>query len=172
MNFCGQPGARVDADRSIYFKEGHDRETLIFRLSNLILWYAPQKHYKRIQRVWVDEIINAPRWKGFIAQQENEWTGFTLYVSTRQLGLQFKLSVTGVNRYVSCRCQFPCCAWRYQSRRLLADSVQSRGVHVGSVFSGFARGFCAASWPKPRLPPSNRGRRGMLHLLQLIGIAN
>lgn len=81
MNFCGQPGARVDADRSIYFKEGHERETLIFRLSNLILWYAPQKHHKRIRRVWVDEIINAPRWKNFIAQLVAEWTSFTLYVS-------------------------------------------------------------------------------------------
>lgn len=78
-NFCGQPGVRVDADRSIYYKEGHERETLIFRLSNLILWYGPRKHYKRIQRVWVDEIINAPRWKDFITQLDNEWTGFTLY---------------------------------------------------------------------------------------------
>ncbi|KAG1871582.1 hypothetical protein F4604DRAFT_1768819 [Suillus subluteus] len=78
-NFYGQPGARVDADRSIYYKEGHERETLIFRLFNLILWYGPRKHYKRIQRVWVDEIINAPRWKDFIAQLDKEWAGYTLY---------------------------------------------------------------------------------------------
>ncbi|KAG2037534.1 hypothetical protein BDR03DRAFT_896685, partial [Suillus americanus] len=84
-NFCGQPGARVDADRSIYYKEGHERETLIFRLSNLILWYGPRKHYKRIQRVWVDEIINAPRWKDFIAQLDKEWMGYTLYVSARYI---------------------------------------------------------------------------------------
>lgn len=80
-NFCGQPGVRVDADRSIYYKEGHERETLIFRLLNLILWYGPRKHYKRVQRVWVDEIINAPRWKDFINQLDNEWLGFTIYVS-------------------------------------------------------------------------------------------
>lgn len=76
---------RVDADRSIYYKEGHERETLIFRLSNLILWYGPRKHYQRIQRVWVDETINAPRWKDFTTQLDNEWTGFTLYVSVRYI---------------------------------------------------------------------------------------
>lgn len=95
-NFCGQPGARVDADRSIYYKEGHERETLIFRLSNLILWYGPRKHYKRIQRVWVDEIINAPRWKDFITQLDAEWRGFTLY-STVMLAVNVSfLAVPGV----------------------------------------------------------------------------
>ncbi|KAG1747701.1 hypothetical protein EDB19DRAFT_1630824 [Suillus lakei] len=95
-NFCGQPGARVDADRSIYYKEGHERETLIFRLSNLILWYGPRKHYKRIQRVWVDEIINAPRWKDFITQLDNEWTGFTLY-STVMMAVDVSfLAVPGI----------------------------------------------------------------------------
>ncbi|KAG1900351.1 uncharacterized protein F5891DRAFT_312643 [Suillus fuscotomentosus] len=78
-NFCGQPAWGVDAERSIYYKEGHERETLIFRLLNLILWCGPRKHYKRIRRVWVDEIINAPRWKDFIIQLDNEWLGFTLY---------------------------------------------------------------------------------------------
>ncbi|KAG2107851.1 hypothetical protein BD769DRAFT_1500456 [Suillus cothurnatus] len=68
-------------DRSIYYKEGHERETLVFRLSNLILWYGPRKHHKRIQRVWVDEIINAPRWKDFITQLDTEWTWYTLYVT-------------------------------------------------------------------------------------------
>ncbi|KAG1742616.1 uncharacterized protein EDB91DRAFT_285991 [Suillus paluster] len=96
MNFCGQPGGRVDADRSIYYKEGHERETLIFRVSNLIFWYAPRKHYKRIRRVWVDEIINAPRWKDFITQLDNEWTGFTLY-STVMLAVDVSfLAVPGV----------------------------------------------------------------------------
>ncbi|KAG0706666.1 hypothetical protein DFH29DRAFT_995792 [Suillus ampliporus] len=102
MNFCGQPGARVDADRSIYYKEGHERETLIFRVSNLILWYAPRKHYKRIRRVWVDEVINAPRWKDFITQLDNEWTGFTLY-STVMLAVDVSfLAVPGIiNSYGS-----------------------------------------------------------------------
>ncbi|KAG2141075.1 hypothetical protein DEU56DRAFT_797140 [Suillus clintonianus] len=95
-NFCGQPGARVDADRSIYYKEGHERETLIFRFSNLFLWYGPRKHYKRIQRVWVDEIINAPRWKDFITQLDHEWTGFTLY-STVMLAVDVSfLAVPGI----------------------------------------------------------------------------
>ncbi|KAG2144711.1 uncharacterized protein EDB93DRAFT_1152863 [Suillus bovinus] len=95
-NFCGQPGVRVDVDRSIYYKEGHERETLIFRLSNLILWYGPRKHYKRIQRVWVDEIINAPRWKDFITQLDTEWTGFTLY-STVMLAVDVSLlAVPGI----------------------------------------------------------------------------
>lgn len=74
---------RVDADRSIYYKEGHERATLIFRFSNLMLWNGPRKHFKRIQRVWVNETINAPRWKDFITQLGTEWTGFTLYVSAR-----------------------------------------------------------------------------------------
>ena len=84
MNFCGHPAARVDADRSIYLRRGYNRETLIFRLSNLILWNAPQKHHRRIRRVWVDETINAPRWKDFITRQNTEWMGFTLYVSTKR----------------------------------------------------------------------------------------
>ncbi|KAG2107012.1 uncharacterized protein F5147DRAFT_219074 [Suillus discolor] len=95
-NFCGQPGVRVDADRSIYYKEGHERETLIFRLLNLILWYGPRKHYKRVQRVWVDEIINAPRWKDFINQLDNEWLGFTIY-STVMLAVDVSfLAVPGI----------------------------------------------------------------------------
>ncbi|KAG1763251.1 hypothetical protein EDD22DRAFT_822527 [Suillus occidentalis] len=101
-NFCGQPSVRVDADRSIYYKEGHERETLIFRFSNLMLWNGPRKHFKRIQRVWVDETINAPRWKDFITQLGTEWTGFTLY-STVMLAVDVSfLAVPGIiNPYSS-----------------------------------------------------------------------
>lgn len=95
-NFCGQPGVRVDADRSIYYKEGHERETLIFRFFNLMLWNGPRRHFKRIQRVWVDETINAPRWKDFITQLGTEWTGFTLY-STVMLAVDVSfLAVPGI----------------------------------------------------------------------------
>lgn len=87
---------RVDADRSIYYKEGHERETLIFRFSNLMLWNGPRRHFKRIQRVWVDETINAPRWKDFITQLGTEWTGFTLY-STVMLAVDVSfLAVPGI----------------------------------------------------------------------------
>lgn len=101
-NFCGQPSVRVDADRSIYYKEGHERATLIFRFSNLMLWNGPRKHFKRIQRVWVDETINAPRWKDFITQLGTEWTGFTLY-STVMLAVDVSfLAVPGIiNPYSS-----------------------------------------------------------------------
>ncbi|KAF9234079.1 hypothetical protein BU15DRAFT_79397 [Melanogaster broomeanus] len=81
VNFYGQPGARLNADQSVYTKlRGQDQATsLLIRISDLILFRGPSAHVSELQRMWVDRSVNAPRWKGFISKLSNEWAGFTIY---------------------------------------------------------------------------------------------
>ncbi|KAF9234075.1 hypothetical protein BU15DRAFT_53071 [Melanogaster broomeanus] len=83
VNFYGQPGARLNADQSVYTKlRGQDQATsLLIRISDLVLFRGPSAHVNELQRVWVDRSVNAPRWKGFISKLSNVWAGFTIYLS-------------------------------------------------------------------------------------------
>ncbi|KAG1740684.1 hypothetical protein EDB19DRAFT_1708426, partial [Suillus lakei] len=81
FNFCGLPCARLDAVRSVY-EEGTGLHPLIgalFPFFDFILFMAPQAHVESIQRVWVDQCIDVPRWKDFSRNLLDEWNGIALY---------------------------------------------------------------------------------------------
>ncbi|KAG0702661.1 hypothetical protein DFH29DRAFT_920601 [Suillus ampliporus] len=77
FNFCGQPGARLDSDQTIYFKD-HDHQSLLFIISSLLLFGAPRTHQEDLKMIWVDRIINRVLWKQFIGKLNDEWTGLAL----------------------------------------------------------------------------------------------
>jgi hypothetical protein len=82
VNWCGQPTARLDADRSIYEEAtSQQRTSLLLRLLNRLLFGSPQAHLNSIRRIWVDEIVVQPRWKNFILILNDEWNRFTIFVS-------------------------------------------------------------------------------------------
>ncbi|KAG1850189.1 hypothetical protein F4604DRAFT_1970718 [Suillus subluteus] len=60
VNFCGQPGARLDVDQSLY----GEHET---------------RSKKDHSSIWVDETIVQPRWKDFINRLTTEWNGYTIF---------------------------------------------------------------------------------------------
>ncbi|KAH7921699.1 hypothetical protein BV22DRAFT_1121988 [Leucogyrophana mollusca] len=97
FNFHGQPGARLDADRSIYKQGPEQPNSILFRFLNPFLFGGPAVHSRGLRGIWVDKIINAPRWKAFINQLNSEWNGFTIY-STVMLAVDVSfLAVPGVD---------------------------------------------------------------------------
>ncbi|KAG2139271.1 hypothetical protein DEU56DRAFT_944095, partial [Suillus clintonianus] len=80
-NFCGQPGARLDVDQSLY-GTSYDlpRLTRIFlRILNVILFRGPNAQMKSIQKIWVDETIIWPRWTKFRDRLTTEWNGYAIF---------------------------------------------------------------------------------------------
>ncbi|KAG2122023.1 hypothetical protein BD769DRAFT_1476343, partial [Suillus cothurnatus] len=77
FNFCGQPGARLDSDQTIYFKD-YDHQSLLFIIASLLLFGAPRTHQEDLKKIWVDRIINRILWNQFIGKLNDEWTGLAL----------------------------------------------------------------------------------------------
>lgn len=77
FNFCGQPGARLDSDQTIYFK-GHDHQSLLFIITSFLLFGSPRTHQEDLKVIWVDSIINRVLWNQFIDKLNDEWTGLAL----------------------------------------------------------------------------------------------
>ena len=82
LSFHGQPEARLDTDQSIYEFSGHRaRTSILLHIINPVFFGTPSTYSEEIKRVWVDELVNLPRWRTFITTRTTEWTGFTIYVS-------------------------------------------------------------------------------------------
>ncbi|KAG1815233.1 uncharacterized protein BJ212DRAFT_1481756 [Suillus subaureus] len=79
VNFCGQPGARLDVDQSLYGEHDTRSKKIILRIMNVILFGSPDAQGKKIHRIWVDETIVQPRWKDFINRLTTEWNGYTIF---------------------------------------------------------------------------------------------
>ncbi|KAN0094472.1 hypothetical protein V8E55_002759 [Tylopilus felleus] len=95
LNFCGQACARLNADTPLFGKQDWDCH-ILFKVVNLFLLGSPNEHALRLQRVWVDDIINQPRWKDFVTRLTTELARYTIF-STVMLAVNFSLlSVPGV----------------------------------------------------------------------------
>ncbi|KIJ62630.1 hypothetical protein HYDPIDRAFT_30226 [Hydnomerulius pinastri MD-312] len=98
LNFCGQVGARLDADQSVFTKKIAKDEpvSLFMKLLDLALLGAPTAHLRGVRSIWVDKTINESRWKIYISRLNTEWNGFTIY-STVMLAVDISfLAVPGV----------------------------------------------------------------------------
>ncbi|KAF9244162.1 hypothetical protein BU15DRAFT_71725 [Melanogaster broomeanus] len=80
VNFYGQTSARLNADQSVYADPGDNSGTsrLLFVL-DLLLFGSGSSHFRSLKGVWVDHMVNFPRWKGFINKLLAEWNSFTIY---------------------------------------------------------------------------------------------
>ena len=57
---------------------------MMFALLDMFLFYTPSAHIRELKGIWVDKTINYARWVGFSNTLNNEWNGFTIYVSGSQ----------------------------------------------------------------------------------------
>jgi hypothetical protein len=79
VNFCGQPGARLNADQSLYGDHNTRSNNILLRVMNIILFGSPNTYNKAVQKIWVDSTIVQPRWKNFINRLNSEWNGYTIF---------------------------------------------------------------------------------------------
>lgn len=98
VNFCGQLGARLDADQSLYdCNDKKKPKPILIRILNVALFNSPHIHSESLDRVWVDNTVVKPRWKKFISQLTSEWNSFTVF-STVMLAVDVSfLAVPGVD---------------------------------------------------------------------------
>jgi len=138
INFSGLPWARLDADQSLY---GTDRrpKSYLFLPFSLLLLCAPDKHLKVLQEIYVDRLINASRWAGFINNLKDEWTAFSVY-STVMLAVD--ISFLAVPNVISVAVSTAIYASTLSALGSLISSVlllgQIRGLEIDSVKEGAA----------------------------------
>ena len=81
-NFYGQPGPRLEANLSVYIRDGDgDKHSFLFPPLDMFLFFAPSAQIKELKDIWVDDIINSARWEDFSNKLGDEWNGITIYVS-------------------------------------------------------------------------------------------
>ncbi|KAF9225080.1 hypothetical protein BS17DRAFT_778081 [Gyrodon lividus] len=78
FNFCGQVGARLDADQTVYYNR-HQSKSILLRFISPFLFGAPEIHAKGLRTIWIDQLVNHISWKRFIDKLNSEWQEFTLY---------------------------------------------------------------------------------------------
>ncbi|OAX32387.1 hypothetical protein K503DRAFT_776715 [Rhizopogon vinicolor AM-OR11-026] len=98
VNFCGQPGARLETDQSLYENSKSSRKNFILRVMNLVLFGSPDAHSKAIHGIWVDQTIVQPRWKNFIDRLNSEWSGYTIF-STVMLAVDISFLAVPIVQY-------------------------------------------------------------------------
>ncbi|KAG2124706.1 hypothetical protein BD769DRAFT_863834 [Suillus cothurnatus] len=101
VNFCGQPGARLDVGQSLYGDSDTQPKNIFFRVMNIILFGSLDAHSKALHMIWVDHTIVRQRWKDFINGLNNEWNGYTIF-STVMLAVDISfLAVPSVQKQPS-----------------------------------------------------------------------
>ncbi|KIK97728.1 hypothetical protein PAXRUDRAFT_31630 [Paxillus rubicundulus Ve08.2h10] len=109
FNFCGQVGARLDTDQTVYYNRRQSRSIFLAWISPL-LFGAPEIHAKGLKTIWVDRLVNHISWKRFINKLNSEWQEFTLYgtvvlnANVAFLAIQNIKSTTKTLSYVSTVC--------------------------------------------------------------------
>ncbi|KAG2134375.1 hypothetical protein BD769DRAFT_1572285 [Suillus cothurnatus] len=94
VNFCGQPGARLNVDQSLYRESITHSKRIFLRLMNVMLFGSPDAQSKALHKIWVDDTIVQPQWKNFIDRLTTEWNGYTIF-STVMLAVD--ISFLGVS---------------------------------------------------------------------------
>ncbi|PBK78609.1 hypothetical protein ARMSODRAFT_947563, partial [Armillaria solidipes] len=74
FNYHGQRDARTGRDESVFGYDHNNRKrTVPFRTMNILLFYAPIKHYTSLHKVWVDRLISRGPWQHLIEQITDKW---------------------------------------------------------------------------------------------------
>lgn len=94
MNFAGQPAARLNRNQAIYDVKAH--KSLLITILSPALFFAPDVHLKKLESVFVDEMVNQVPWKAFILQLQEEWREFIVYVRTLFRRLLTRLRLTNL----------------------------------------------------------------------------
>ncbi|SJL00873.1 uncharacterized protein ARMOST_04187 [Armillaria ostoyae] len=74
LNYHGQRDARTGREESVFGYDHNNRKrTVPFRTMNILLFYAPIKHYTSLHKVWVDRLISRGPWQHLIEQITDKW---------------------------------------------------------------------------------------------------
>ncbi|KAK0228999.1 hypothetical protein IW262DRAFT_653772 [Armillaria fumosa] len=74
LSYHGQRDARTDRDDSVYgYVFDNQNRTVPFRTMNLLLFYAPIKHYTSLHEVWVDRLVSKGPWQRLIEKITDKW---------------------------------------------------------------------------------------------------
>ncbi|KAF9226294.1 hypothetical protein BS17DRAFT_537811 [Gyrodon lividus] len=98
LNSHGQFGARLGGGRSVFArKRVKELPVSIFLMgANIALFGALIDHYRRIQKIWVDGIVDESRWETYISSLRTEWNNYIVF-STVMLAVDVSfLAVPGV----------------------------------------------------------------------------
>ncbi|KAK7448500.1 hypothetical protein VKT23_013761 [Stygiomarasmius scandens] len=70
-HFYGQPTARLHSERSIY--KAHNKNSWLMLILSPLLFSAPDGYYRRLDKSYVDGIINQRVWADFWTEISTEW---------------------------------------------------------------------------------------------------
>jgi len=76
-NFYGQPEARLEANLSVHSES--EESPSFFAPLDFLLFYTPSKYIRQLEGVYIDSIVNLPRWNVFADKLNTEWNSFTIY---------------------------------------------------------------------------------------------
>ncbi|KAG1737411.1 hypothetical protein EDB19DRAFT_1637011 [Suillus lakei] len=79
VNFCGQPGARLDVDQSLYEEPNAYSKNILFHIMNFILLGSPDAQSKAFRKILVDGNIVDQRWEQYMDKLNSEWNGYTIF---------------------------------------------------------------------------------------------
>ncbi|KAI5121417.1 hypothetical protein M0805_003189 [Coniferiporia weirii] len=76
-NFHGHHGVRLGVGQSVRGSVPKKRSWLI-KLLSPVLFYAPETHLVMLEKLYVDEMIKALRWRPFQSKLQDDWDAFVL----------------------------------------------------------------------------------------------
>ncbi|KAG1859589.1 hypothetical protein DFJ58DRAFT_682285 [Suillus subalutaceus] len=127
LNFCGQPGARLDVDQSLYGESDASSKNMLFRAMNVILFGSPDAQSRAFHKILVDLDIVEARWKQYMDKLNSDWNGYTIF-STVMLAVDISfLSVPSVQT------QTPAILLSYMSTLCAMGSLVVTLLLVGQV---------------------------------------
>ncbi|KAJ7359252.1 hypothetical protein DFH08DRAFT_1074779 [Mycena albidolilacea] len=78
-HFHGEPGARLDIYQSVHGIVR--RQTMLVKMLNPLLFYAPEFHLSSLHGVNIDGLIGRRGWSEFVVRLNSEWTECILYAT-------------------------------------------------------------------------------------------
>ncbi|KAJ7892764.1 hypothetical protein B0H14DRAFT_3427700 [Mycena olivaceomarginata] len=78
-HFHGEPGARLDIYQSVHGIVR--RQTMLVKMLNPLLFYAPEFHLSSLHGVNTDGLIGRRGWSEFVVRLNSEWTECILYAT-------------------------------------------------------------------------------------------
>jgi hypothetical protein len=77
INFCGQPGARLDPDQRLYEDAPGSRSRGVFLgVINIVLFGSPEAYSKALRSIWVDDMPIRQQWQYFMDKLSTQWNGY------------------------------------------------------------------------------------------------
>ncbi|KAK0480597.1 hypothetical protein IW261DRAFT_1473473 [Armillaria novae-zelandiae] len=76
-DFHGQPGARLEREKSVYGRKF--KRTALVALLSPLLFFSPDIHLASLEKICLDGLISKVSWTSFIEQLSTEWQEFILY---------------------------------------------------------------------------------------------